>query len=67
VFEYQHGIVVRGINSHLTRAVTEFLSDAGYNGVRSEIQVTTLQPSAENWEQANAGLMVIVGHPESVT
>jgi hypothetical protein len=63
VFEFQHGIEVRGINSHLARAVARLLADAGYEGARPVVQATTLKPSAENWQQTSDGLMVVVGHP----
>jgi hypothetical protein len=63
VFKFHEGTEVRGINSHLVRTVTGFLTDAGFKDVRAAVQDTTLKPTAENWQQANDNLMIVVGHP----
>jgi hypothetical protein len=63
--EYPVGIEVRGINSHFTRTITQSLIGVGYSDARPVIISTTLEPSAENWEQANQGIMIVVGYSEN--
>ena len=60
--EFRQGVEIRGINSHLVQAVAQFLTDAGLKSVKPVMQQTTLKPSDVNWEQASAGITIIVGH-----
>jgi hypothetical protein len=61
--EFPTGIEIRGNNSHFTRAITQSLIDAGYTDAKPVIRsTTTLTPSAENWKQANEGVMIVVGY-----
>jgi hypothetical protein len=63
--EYPTGIEIRGINSNFTRTVTSLLIEAGYSDAKPVIALTTLNPSAENWDQANQRVMIVVGYSEA--
>jgi hypothetical protein len=62
--EFPKGIEVRGINSHFARAISQLLVDGGCTDAKPVVKSTKLTPSAENWQQANAGLMIVVGYSE---
>jgi hypothetical protein len=60
--EFPTGIEIRGNNSNFTRAITQSVIDAGYMDAKPVIRSTTLTPAAENWKQANEGVMIVVGY-----
>ena len=42
-----------------------FLTDAAYSDAKPVITPTNLKSSAENWDQANQGIMLVVGYPNT--